>query len=135
MNWWRLNQQHSHALPNTTQLTHIGYPPETPFLRRVENLNKAVGCYDLSNICNIDETQLLFDDLCGSYKTIPVWKCFELIASMIAAGCPSLIQPLDVSVNKPLKERFGLLQIKQSMTIGIKKIQHLPNGLLGSDGS
>lgn len=39
--------------------------PGAPFLRRLDGLNKAVGRYDLGNICNIDETPLPFEYLSG----------------------------------------------------------------------
>lgn len=46
-------------------------------------------------------------DLCGSHKTqsvLDLLHSHDIIPSMIPAGCTSLVQPLDVSINKPLKE-------------------------------
>jgi len=46
-------------------------------------------------------------NLMGSHKTPAVLELLSqnnIIPSFIPAGCTSLVQPLDVSVNKPLKE-------------------------------
>jgi len=46
-------------------------------------------------------------DLMGSHKTPAVLNCLRqnnITPSLIPTGCTSLLQPLDVSVNKPLKE-------------------------------
>lgn len=48
-------------------------------------------------------------DLCSSHKTSPVLNIFhqhKVIPTLIPAGCTSLVQPLDVSINKPLKARI-----------------------------
>jgi len=48
-------------------------------------------------------------DLMGSHKTPAVLDLLRqnnITPSLIPAGCTSLVQPLDVSVNKPLKERI-----------------------------
>lgn len=48
-------------------------------------------------------------DLCSSHKTVPVLDTLrskKIIPTLIPGGCTSLIQPLDVSVNKPLKARI-----------------------------
>jgi hypothetical protein len=51
-------------------------------------------------------------DLCGSHKTEPVLnklRTHQILSTMIPAGCTSLVQPLDVSINKPLKEHIWSL--------------------------
>ena len=48
-------------------------------------------------------------DLCSAHKTDQVLQLLHshnIIPSLIPAGCTSLVQPLDVSVNKPLKDRI-----------------------------
>lgn len=50
---------------------------------------------------------LLALDLCKSHKTPAVLNTLQakqIISSLIPSGCMGLVQPLDVSVNKPLKE-------------------------------
>lgn len=45
-------------------------------------------------------------DLCSSHKTSLVLNIFhqhKVIPTLIPAGCTSLVQPLDLSINKPLK--------------------------------
>ena len=51
-------------------------------------------------------------DLMGSHKTptiLDLLSKFNVTPSFIPAGCTSLVQPLDVSVNKPLKDRLRYL--------------------------
>jgi len=46
-------------------------------------------------------------DLMGSHKTPAVLELLQnnnITPSLIPAGCTSLVQPLDVSINKPCKE-------------------------------
>jgi len=46
-------------------------------------------------------------DLMGSHKTSTILELFRtnnITPSLIPTRCPSLIQPLDVSINKPFKE-------------------------------
>jgi len=46
-------------------------------------------------------------DLMGSHKTPAILKLFrnnDITPSLIPAGCTGLVQPLDVSINKPLEE-------------------------------
>lgn len=46
-------------------------------------------------------------DLMGSHKTPQVLAALrenQILPSLIPGGCTSLVQPLDVSINKPLKE-------------------------------
>lgn len=48
-------------------------------------------------------------DLCSSHKTPAVLNIFrqhKVMPTLIPAGCTSLVQPLDVSINKPLKARI-----------------------------
>lgn len=48
-------------------------------------------------------------DMCTSHKTPAVLDTLrkqKIIPSLIPAGCTSLVQPLDVSINKPLKEHI-----------------------------
>lgn len=48
-------------------------------------------------------------DLCTSHYTPAVLeklRIHHIIPTLIPAGCTSLVQPLDVSINKPLKERI-----------------------------
>jgi hypothetical protein len=50
---------------------------------------------------------LFVTDLFAAHKTAPVLEklsTHDIIPTMIPAGCTSLVQPLDVSINKPLKE-------------------------------
>lgn len=50
---------------------------------------------------------LLALDLCKSHKMLAVLNTLrakQIIPSLIPGGCTGLVQPLDVSVNKPLKE-------------------------------
>jgi len=51
-------------------------------------------------------------DLMGSHKTSAILDLLSksnITPSFIPAGCTSLVQPLDVSINKPLKERLRYL--------------------------
>jgi len=46
-------------------------------------------------------------DLMGSHKTpavLDILRSHQIIPSLIPGGCTSLLQPLDISINKPLKE-------------------------------
>jgi hypothetical protein len=51
-------------------------------------------------------------DLCTSHKTpavLEILRSKQITPSLIPAGCTSLVQPLDVSINKPLKEYIRTL--------------------------
>jgi len=48
----------------------------------------------------------------GSHKILAILNLLfqhNVVPSFILAGCTSLVQPLDVSVNKPLKDRMRYL--------------------------
>ncbi|RPB05506.1 hypothetical protein L873DRAFT_1797893 [Choiromyces venosus 120613-1] len=50
---------------------------------------------------------LLVLDLFGAHKTEEVLDTFsanDIVVSMIPGGCTSLVQPLDVSINRPFKD-------------------------------
>lgn len=51
-------------------------------------------------------------DLCTSHKTpavLEILRSKQITPTLIPAGCTSLVQPLDVSINKPLKEYIRTL--------------------------
>ena len=63
----------------------------------------------LSQICDTfeDRPTLLVLDLFGAHKTEEVLNTFsanDIVVSMIPGGCTSLVQPLDVSINRPFKD-------------------------------
>lgn len=50
--------------------------------------------------------------MCSSHKTPPIFNSLRrhnIMPSLIFAGCTSLIQPLDFSINKPLKAGIRVL--------------------------
>lgn len=66
VNWLRFNRRNSQPLVN---LLHTTNPNPSNWLETV--LCRAVGRYDLSNICNLDETPLPFEYLSGrTYNSV-----------------------------------------------------------------
>jgi len=54
-----------------------------------------------------DRPTLLVLDLFRAHKTAEVLDTFsanDIVVSMIPGGCTSLVQPLDVSINRPFKD-------------------------------
>ena len=56
-------------------------------------------------------------DLMGSHKTpavLDTLRKHQIIPSLIPGGCTSLVQPLDVSINKPMKDMIRISPIRLS---------------------
>lgn len=70
---------------------------------------KYIKCYLIPALQQHSGPSLFAFDLCPSHKTPTVLnnlRNHQVMPSLIPAGCTSLVQPLDVSINKPLKERI-----------------------------
>lgn len=70
---------------------------------------KYIELYLLPALGSGNKPSLFALDLCSSHKTPAVLdslRSHKIIPTLIPGGCTSLIQPLDVSINKPLKARI-----------------------------
>ncbi|RPA95364.1 hypothetical protein L873DRAFT_1932011 [Choiromyces venosus 120613-1] len=95
----RLGDEFTHYHPGVlVEFNEKVYMNDNLFLRYItDHLAPALkGCPSLFAL-----------DLMGSHKTPAVldtlWN-YQIIPSLIPGGCTSLLQPLDISINKPLKE-------------------------------
>jgi len=81
---------------------------------------------------------LLALDLFGAHKTPEVLDTYltnDITVSMIPGGCTLLIQPLDVSINRPFKD---ILQVRLKLTlntIGTQMIEPHIKALFSCDSS
>jgi len=74
-------------------------------------------------------------DLMGSHKTPTVLNLLRqnnITPSLILGGCTSLLQPLDVSVNKPLKE--VIRDLTDERIFELESVDELKSGLLVNAG-
>ena len=95
----RLNAEKPHYHPGVlVEFNATAYMNHTLFERYITNhLIPALG----------GRPSLFALDLMGSHRTptiLDLLRRNNIVPSLIPGGCTSLIQPLDVSVNKPLKE-------------------------------
>jgi len=85
-----------------------------------------------------DQPTLLALDLFGEHKTPEILDTYlanDIIVSMIPGDCTSLVQPLNVSINRPFKD---ILRVRLKLTfntIGTQMIKPHIKALFGCDSS
>lgn len=84
----------------TVEFNKTAYSNGTVFLNQIET--EIIPAFE-------GRPSLFALDAAGFHKTGPILDAFakaKIIPSMIPGGCTGLIQPLDISINHPMKEMF-----------------------------